>query len=73
MRNNADRHLDRVIHRTICIAKLAGENYTIQNELAMRTVRRMKPDMTASEALAKVNLLRQRSVDFISLRHEIPE
>ena len=33
MRNNSDRHLDRVIHRTICIAKLAGENYTIQNEL----------------------------------------
>ncbi len=65
MRNNADRHLDRVIHRTICIAKLAGENYTIQNELAMRTVRRMKPDMTASEALAKVDQIRHRSVDLV--------
>ncbi len=73
MRNSADRHLERVIHRTICVAELAGENYTTQNEVAVRTVRWMKPDMTASEALAKVNLVRQRSIDFISLRHEIPE
>ena len=73
MRNNADRHLERVIHRSICLAELAGKNYPIQNEVAVRTVRWMKPDMTASEALAKVNLVRQRSIDFISLRHEIPE
>ncbi len=63
MRNNTDRHLDRVIHRTICIAKLAGENYTIQNELAVRTVRRMKPDMTASEALAAVDLARRDEIE----------
>jgi hypothetical protein len=73
MLQNVDRHLERVIHRTIWIADLAGENYTTQNEVAVRTVRWMKPDMTASEALAKVNLVRQRSVDLVLLPHETPE
>ncbi len=65
MRNNADRHLERVIHRSICLAELAGENSAIQNEVAVRSVRWMKPDMTASEALAKVNLVRRKSLDLI--------
>ncbi len=73
MRNNADRHLERVIHRSICLAELAGENYPIQNEVAVRTVRWMKPDMTASEALAKVDLVRRKRLDLDFLRHEIPE
>ncbi len=65
MRNNADRHMERVIHRSICLAELAGENSAIQNEVAVRSVRWMKPDMTASEALAKVNLVRRKSLDLI--------
>ncbi len=73
MRNNADRHLERVIHRTICIAELAGEDYPTQNEVAVRTVRWMKPDMTASEALAKVDLVRRRRLDLDFQRHDIPE
>ncbi len=63
MLNNADRHLERVIRRTICIAGLSGQSYATQNEEAARTVRRMRPDMTALEALAKVDQVRHRSVD----------
>ncbi len=73
MLKNVDRHLERVIHRTICVAELAGENYTTQNEVAVHTVRRIRPEMTTSEALAKVNLVRQRSVDINLPRHKIPE
>ena len=63
MLKNADRHLERVIHRTIWVADWGGQTYTTQNEVAVRTVRWLRPDMTASEALAKVNLVRQKSVD----------
>ena len=63
MPKNFDRHLERVIHRTILVSELGGQNYTTQNEVAVRTVRWMSPDMTASEALATVDLVRQRSVD----------
>ena len=73
MWNNADRHLERVIHRSICLAELAGEDYPTQNEVAVRTVRWMKPDMTASEALAKVDLVRRRRLDLDFQRHDIPE
>ncbi len=65
MLKNSDRHLERVIHRTIWIAELGGQDYTTQNEVAVRTVRWMRPDMTASEALAKIDLVRQRSVDLV--------
>ncbi len=63
MLKNADRHLERVIHRTISLAELGGQDYTTQNEVAVRTVRWMKPDMTITEALVMVDLVRQRSVD----------
>ncbi len=63
MPKNFDRHLERVIHRTIWVSELGGQNYTTQNEVAVRTVRWMRPDMTASEALAIVDLVRQSSVD----------
>ncbi len=65
MLNIADRHLERVIRRMILIAELNGRNYTTQHEEVVRTVRRMRPDMTASEALAKVDQVRHRSVDLV--------
>ncbi len=65
MLNNADRHLERVIRRTIWMAELRGQNYTTQNEVAVRTVRRMRPNMTPSEALAKVDQVRHRSADLV--------
>ncbi len=63
MINNAERHLERVIRRTIWIAELSGRNHATQTDEAVRTLRRMRPDMTASEALAKVDLVRRRSAD----------
>ncbi len=65
MRKNADRHLERVIHRTIRNAEWGGQDYATQNEVAVRTVRWMRPDMTTSEALAKVDSVRERSVDLV--------
>ncbi len=65
MLNNADRHLERVIRRTIWISGLSGQSYVTQNEEAARTVRRMRPDMTPSEALAKVDQVRHRSADLV--------
>ena len=65
MRKNPDRHLEHVIHLSIRMAERAGENFAAQNEAAMRSVRWMKPDMTASEALENVNLVRRKSLDFI--------
>jgi len=65
MSNNADRHLERVIRRMILFAELNGQNYTTRYEEVVRSVRRMRPDMTASEALAIVNQARYRSVDII--------
>jgi hypothetical protein len=63
MINNAERHLERVIRRTIWISELSGQNRTTQIEEAVRTLRRMRPDMTASEAVAKVDLVRRRNAD----------
>jgi hypothetical protein len=63
MESHDDRHLERVIRRTIWIAELSGQTHTAQNEVAVRTLRWLRPDMTALEALAKVELVRRRSVD----------
>ncbi len=62
MLNFADKHLERVIRRMILIAELNGQNNTTQHEEVVRTVRRMRPEMTSSEALAKVDQVRHRSV-----------
>ena len=45
MLREADRHLERVIYRAIQDVKLAGRNNTIQNEVAVRTVRWIRPEM----------------------------
>ena len=63
MLNNADRHLERVIRPMIWIAELSGRNYTTEYDEVVRTVRRMRPEMTTSEAMAKVNQVRHQSVD----------
>lgn len=65
MLNIADGHLERVIRRMILFAELNGRNYATQYEEVVRNVRRMRPDMTASEALAKVDQVRHRSVDLV--------
>ncbi len=65
MLNIADRHLERVIRRMILVAELSGRNHTTRHEEVVRAVRRMRPDMTVSEALAKVDQVRHRNIDSI--------
>ena len=60
MLREADRKLERVIYRAIQDAKLAGRDNTIQNEVALRTVRWIRPEMTASEALTVVKSVRHK-------------
>ena len=60
MLREADRNLERVIYRAIQDAKLAGRDNTIQNEVAVRTVRWVRPEMTASEALTVVKTVRRK-------------
>jgi hypothetical protein len=50
MLREADRHLERVIYRAIQDAKLAGQDDTHQDEVAVRTLRWIRPEMTALEA-----------------------
>ncbi|HEX9771497.1 MAG TPA: hypothetical protein VGA50_20160 [Kiloniellales bacterium] len=59
MLREADRQLERVIYRAIQDAKLAGQDDAIQNAVAARTVRWMRPEMTASEALRAVQSVRR--------------
>ena len=55
-----DPDLENVIRQALEIAKAAGKDHLSQTELAVRAVQQARPDMTASEALAAVNLM-QRS------------
>ncbi len=60
MLREADRHLERVIFRAIQDAKLVGQDDMFQNEVAVRTVRWIRPEMTASEALTAVESVRHK-------------
>ncbi len=51
--------LENVIRQALGDAQAAGRDHTGQTELAIRAVQRARPDMTASDALAAVNLARQ--------------
>ncbi len=63
MQRQVERYLERVIRRTILDAKLSGKDYPTQNEVAAHTVRRIRPDMTTSEAMAAVDLARRDEID----------
>ena len=53
-----DPDLENVIRQALADAQAAGKDYLSQTELAVRAVQRARPDMTASDALAAVNLVR---------------
>ncbi len=53
-----DPDLENVIRQTLGDAQAAGKDHLSQTELAVRAVLRARPDMTASDALAAVNLVR---------------
>ncbi len=65
MRRHVDRHLERVIRRTILDAKLSGKDYPTQDKVAAHTVRRIRPDMTAPEAVALVDLARGDKIEVV--------
>ena len=54
-----DRNLKNVIRQALADAKDAGKDDLSQTELAVRAVRELCPDLTASEALTAVNLVRR--------------
>ncbi len=53
-----DPDLENVIRQALTDTKASGKDYLSQTELAVRAVQRARPDMTASDALAAVNLVR---------------
>ncbi len=54
-----DPDLENVIRQALGDALAAGKDHLSQTELAVRAVQRARPDMTASDALAAVNLVRR--------------
>ena len=53
-----DPDLENVIRQALVDAEATGRDHLSQTELAVRAVQRARPDMTASDALAVVNLVR---------------
>ncbi len=54
-----DPGLENVIRQALGDALAAGRDHLSQTELAVQAVQRARPDMTASDALAAVNLARR--------------
>ena len=50
---------ERVIRQALADAEAASRDHLIQIEEAVRAVLQVRPDMTASEALAAVDLVRR--------------
>ncbi len=55
-----DPDLENVIRQALGDAQAAGKDHLSQNELAVRVVQRARPDMTASDALAAVDLMQRK-------------
>jgi hypothetical protein len=51
--------LERIILRVLEEARAKGRDHLTQAELAVEAVCEARPDMTASDALAAVNMVRQ--------------
>ncbi len=54
-----DPDLENVIRQALTDAQATGRDYLSQTELAVQAVQRARPDMTASDALVAVNMIRQ--------------
>ncbi len=54
-----DMDLENVIRQALEDAQAAGKDHNSQTWLAFQAVQRARPDMTASDALAAVNLVRR--------------
>ena len=56
-----DPDLETVIRQALEDARAAGKDDLTQTELAVRAVRQVRPDMTASAALTAVEMVRRIS------------
>jgi len=54
-----DKSIERIIRRALEEARAKGRDHITQTELAVRSVCEARPDMTASDALAAVNMVRR--------------
>ena len=54
-----DLGLENVIRQALADAQAAGKDYLGQTEHAVRAVQQVRSDMTASDALATVNMVQQ--------------
>jgi hypothetical protein len=55
-----DKSIERIIRRVLEEARAKGRDHLTQTELAVRAVREVRPDMTASDALAAVEMVRRQ-------------
>ena len=54
-----DPDLDTVIRQALADARAAGKDYFTETREAVRAVQKVRPDMTASEALTAVEVVRR--------------
>lgn len=54
-----DESVERIIRRVLEETRAKGRDHITQTELAVRTVCEARPDMTASDALAAVEMVRR--------------
>ena len=54
-----DKSIERIIRRALEDARAAGRDHLTQTQLAVEAVRNARPDMTASDALAAVEMVRR--------------
>ena len=54
-----DKSIERIVRRVLEEARAKGRDHLTQTELAVRAVREARPDLTASDALAAVEMVRQ--------------
>ncbi len=54
-----DKSIDRIIRRVLQEARAKGRDHLTQTELTVRAVCPARPDMTASDALAAVEMVRR--------------
>ncbi len=55
-----DPDLDTVIRQALADARAAGKDYFTETREAVRAVQKVRPDMTASDALRAVEAVRRR-------------
>jgi hypothetical protein len=55
-----DLDLEKVIRQALADAQAAGRDQMVQTMLTVQAVQRARPDMTAADALAAVNLVQRK-------------